>query len=133
MPLVILLNVAVAGIHFVAVFILHRNVTRALNRHVQWAFGFLRNTSTVVHAADPFLRHIARVEAAAFHLVIGRHCHIGAKTVGVDVCQVVGADLLLVQGLRSPAQGGINQAVHYIAWNSASSSCVLVAITLVLA
>ena len=137
LPLIVLLDIAVAGIDFVTVFILNRDIASALQGHVEWTLRFLRDTGAVVHPARTLLRHIARIESAAFHFVITRHRHIRAKPGGVDVSEVVGADLLLLQRLGGPAQGGIYQAIHlsapYIAWNSASSSCVLVEITFVFA
>ena len=103
MTLIVLLDIAVAGINFVSGFILHGDIAGSLNGDIERTLGFFRHASAVIDAAGTLFRHKTRVEATAFDFVITRHRHIRTKTIGVDVGEVVGANLLLQQRLGGAA------------------------------
>lgn len=59
-------------------------------------FGFFCYICVVVYVVGFFLSYIVCVEVVVFYFVVGCYCYIGVKIVGVDVCQVVGVNLLFV-------------------------------------
>ena len=124
MPLIVLLNIAVTGVHLVSRFILHGDIAGSLNSNIKRTFGFFRHASAVIDAAGTLLRHKTRIKTTAFYFVVARHRHIRAKTIGVNVGEVIGANLLLEQRLGGSAECGINQPIHFLALHRLEESLI---------